>query len=177
MNCRNCGAPFVAVDESGNFRCDDCHAYLPAAAIEQQTTDGVRRTGRDLEENQCPRCETPLEIGLVNGIKVALCADCHGILLPRHDFAELVLQRRARFQGAADPGPPLNIDELHRPATCPACAERMETYPYGGPGAVVIDCCQSCDLIWMDAGELNRLERAPLPRDPEALSQSDTGLA
>ena len=161
MNCRNCGAPLVAVDATGNFRCDYCHAYLPASALEEETADGVRRTGRDLEDNLCPRCESALEVGLVDGMKVAMCVQCHGILLPRREFAGLVRHRRAQWQGASETAQPLNPQELHRAANCPACLHRMDTYPYAGPGAVVIDCCRECDLIWMDAGELSRLERAP----------------
>jgi Zn-finger nucleic acid-binding protein len=32
---------------------------------------------------------------------------------------------------------------------------------YYGPGNIVIDTCPPCDLVWLDAGELQRAIDAP----------------
>jgi Zn-finger nucleic acid-binding protein len=37
----------------------------------------------------------------------------------------------------------------------------METFEYYGPGNIVIDTCNSCDLIWLDYGELRKVVNAP----------------
>ena len=37
----------------------------------------------------------------------------------------------------------------------------MVTHPYLGPGAIVIDTCETCDCLWLDAGELKRVVDAP----------------
>lgn len=37
----------------------------------------------------------------------------------------------------------------------------MSTYPYCGPGNVVIDVCARCTLVWFDHGELGAIIRAP----------------
>jgi len=37
----------------------------------------------------------------------------------------------------------------------------MENHLYLGPGNVVIDTCNSCNLIWLDYGELNKVVNAP----------------
>jgi len=37
----------------------------------------------------------------------------------------------------------------------------MDTHLYGGPGNVIIDTCESCALMWLDYGELERMVRAP----------------
>jgi hypothetical protein len=37
----------------------------------------------------------------------------------------------------------------------------MATHPYYGPGNVVIDSCESCDLLWLDFGELKQIVDAP----------------
>jgi Zn-finger nucleic acid-binding protein len=37
----------------------------------------------------------------------------------------------------------------------------MDVHPYYGPGSQVIDSCPHCRLVWLDAGELAAIERAP----------------
>jgi Zn-finger nucleic acid-binding protein len=37
----------------------------------------------------------------------------------------------------------------------------MDTHYYAGPGNIVIDDCPSCELNWLDAGELMTIVRAP----------------
>jgi Zn-finger nucleic acid-binding protein len=37
----------------------------------------------------------------------------------------------------------------------------METHPYAGPGAVVIDFCRHCEVVWIDRGELLQIQQAP----------------
>lgn len=50
---------------------------------------------------------------------------------------------------------------LHRTLSCPRCAGRFDTYPYSGPGNVVIDNCTTCDLLWLDFGEMRQIIDAP----------------
>jgi len=55
----------------------------------------------------------------------------------------------------------------------------METHFYAGPGNVVMDSCENCELIWLDRGELMHIARAPDSREapPEfetALGDDDT---
>jgi hypothetical protein len=35
----------------------------------------------------------------------------------------------------------------------------MDTHPYSGGGNAVVDTCEECGLIWLDAGELAIIER------------------
>jgi Zn-finger nucleic acid-binding protein len=37
----------------------------------------------------------------------------------------------------------------------------MSTHPYFGPGSIVIDTCDACDLVWLDVGELKQVVDAP----------------
>jgi hypothetical protein len=34
----------------------------------------------------------------------------------------------------------------------------MDTHPYGGPGNVIIDNCERCELNWLDYGELAKVQ-------------------
>ena len=35
------------------------------------------------------------------------------------------------------------------------------THPHMGPGTIVIDTCDQCNLIWLDPGEFLRVINAP----------------
>jgi Zn-finger nucleic acid-binding protein len=37
----------------------------------------------------------------------------------------------------------------------------MDTHPYGGPGNIVVDNCEKCQIIWLDYGELKKVINAP----------------
>ena len=56
---------------------------------------------------------------------------------------------------------PLDRSELHRRLACPRCGRAFDTYPHLGPGAVVVDNCPKCDLIWLDFGEMRQIVDAP----------------
>jgi hypothetical protein len=77
------------------------------------------------------------------------------------DFAAIVRKRRARHSGTDGESSPLNPEELKRLIRCPICHARMDVHPHYGPGAVVIDSCSRCRVVWLDQGELAAIERAP----------------
>jgi Zn-finger nucleic acid-binding protein len=56
---------------------------------------------------------------------------------------------------------PPDPKELKRRIQCPQCHRAMDTHYYAGPGNIVIDDCASCELNWLDAGELMAIVRAP----------------
>ena len=68
---------------------------------------------------------------------------------------------RAQYQGPIVQTVPLNPRELETRLNCPACGDPMEVHPYYGPGAVVIDSCTHCKLVWFNHGEFDRIIRAP----------------
>jgi len=83
------------------------------------------------------------------------------VLLVDEDFAGLVQNRRANYSGSGVQPAPLEPVELQRHIDCPRCRTVMEVHPYYGPGNTVIDSCRTCGLIWLDQGEMSRMERAP----------------
>jgi Zn-finger nucleic acid-binding protein len=40
---------------------------------------------------------------------------------------------------------------------CPDCSAAMEKYGYMGIGAIQIDRCDRCDLVWLDTDELQNM--------------------
>jgi hypothetical protein len=45
--------------------------------------------------------------------------------------------------------------------SCPICEHPMLSHVYGGPGNLVLDTCEACQVNWLDPGELRRIARAP----------------
>ena len=110
----------------------------------------------------CPICfEQELEVGQLNGTQVCACEQCRGFLIDSQSFASLVRNGRRGFQGADDQPKPMNVEELASTIACPTCQQTMYTHPYHGPGNVVINSCNTCQLNWLDAGELAKIIRAP----------------
>jgi Zn-finger nucleic acid-binding protein len=89
------------------------------------------------------------------------CNKCKGLLLTRSTFRLTVETRRASATTAPDAPKPLNREELNRKLDCPRCNQKMMTHPYMGPGTIVIDTCDHCNIIWLDYGELGRVINAP----------------
>ena len=158
MMCQQCGAPMVLNREREYYFCEHCGAYHFPNSSEQ----GVRVLGEDPDQIQCPLCKVPLNMITVdNHFKGHQCPNCKGFLFHRMTFRNTIDSRRARATTPAEPQSMVNEEELHRRVNCPECAEVMETHPYLGPGTIVIDTCGSCNLIWLDYGEINKVINAP----------------
>jgi len=97
---------------------------------------------------QCRHCGTMICIEATPGVQ-------------RRTFAETVIGRRRAAATPAKTPVPTSRRELERRIACPACGARMITDWYYGPGNIVIDTCPACDLVWLDAGELQRAVDAP----------------
>jgi Zn-finger nucleic acid-binding protein len=141
------------------FRCAHCGTFHFPEAIE---ADGIRIVGAAPDAPKCPVCAVPMSHALLDeNYPIDFCVRCRGVLLPRASFAVVVLKRRAWATSPPNEPVPLDRRELERRLQCPRCQGRFETYPHYGPGAVVIDSCTRCDLIWLDFGEMRRIVDAP----------------
>lgn len=85
----------------------------------------------------------------------------------REHFGAIVNERRSRRVGLEQEDVrPIDPNACLRRLRCPACDGHMETHPYYGPGNVMIDSCAECDSVWLDHGELSRVERSSGGREP-----------
>ena len=107
-----------------------------------------RKSRRD-----CPRCEVPLEAqqraAAKSPVTVDICPKCHGLYLDHGELMLLTGNRPLEDLLVRE----LRIDTEDR-ALCPACFGFME---FETPLGVQLDICSSCQGIWLDAGELERL--------------------
>ncbi len=161
MNCPNCGAAMTLDPGRTHFRC----GYCETVHVPETDESGLIELGAD-HGLSCPRCKVRLKKGALDGGSVASCARCRGILFPADHFAGVVARRRAARSDSDVLPAPFDREELRRSTSCPRCGRRMDTHPYGGGGAAVIDSCPRCALVWLDAGELAVLARHA-PRRPD----------
>jgi Zn-finger nucleic acid-binding protein len=156
--------------------------------LDTPETDGIRVLETAGGAPPCPRCSTTLATAQLDDAHPArCCTKCRGILLPRATFAQVVYTRRTWATNQPVPPLPLNRRELERVVNCPGCSRRMDVHPYYGPGNVVMDSCTTCDLVWLDVGELKQISDAPgadrgvrkppIPREPAPLSPREAAVS
>jgi Zn-finger nucleic acid-binding protein len=142
----------MRLDEDKDFfNCDYCvSTYFP-----EKNEDGVRVLGEPAALS-CPLCAVPLVCAALSGCRIMYCTRCRGTLIMMGVFVELIQARRAQHEGVAATHAP-DPKGLQRRTICPQCHHPMDTHFYGGPGNVIIDACDRCDLNWLDAGELMQI--------------------
>jgi Zn-finger nucleic acid-binding protein len=183
MNCTNCGAALQLVESRRYLQCRHCDTYHFSDAVEAH---GIRIVAQLPDALDCPVCTTAMAHAVLdNDHPIDFCVKCRGVLLPRRSFAEVTHRRRAWTMSPPAAPVPLDREALGRHLLCPRCGGRFDTYPYGGPGNVVIDGCARCDLIWLDFGEMDQIVDAPgrdrgnrqMPRVSEATADGATSRA
>jgi Zn-finger nucleic acid-binding protein len=132
--------------------------------LDSPEIDGIRVLELPATPLSCVRCRGKLSMAQLDGAHpVQYCTTCRGALVPRPTFADVVYTRRTWATGAPVAPLPLDPAELQRVVHCPSCGSRMSTHPYYGPGNVIIDGCETCNLVWLDFGELKQIADAPGP--------------
>ncbi|MFC1997038.1 zf-TFIIB domain-containing protein [Chloroflexota bacterium] len=168
MNCKNCGGPMNLYREQDYYHCEYCNSFhFPSAS-----SDGIRLVGEAPEGTLCPNCRIPMDMAtLDDAYRGYQCKNCQGLLLSRGSFRMTIETRRAKATTPPEQPKPLNQEELNRKLDCPICDQVMSTHPYMGPGTIVIDTCDQCNVIWLDTGELERVVNSPGKDHGAGLSQ------
>jgi Zn-finger nucleic acid-binding protein len=154
MNCPDCDAAMLPVGNHPHFHCPSCgHFHFPDDA-----NDGATVTNQPVGA-ACPVCHLPLQSALIEEETVCYCDTCRGFLAPIDAFGRIVGKRRSRHGQHEQRTNPFDPAELRRALLCPDCGGRMDAHPYSGGGNAVVDTCEACALIWLDADELAVIER------------------
>ncbi len=108
----------------------------------------------------CPACQTALLSNKVDEFSVRLCPPCKGLLLPHVDAVKILDRswravkaedaEKMEFRVSPDAGSSKTV-------ACPDCRHTMEQYGYMGLKAIMIDRCDQCSLLWLDADELQNM--------------------
>ena len=115
---------------------------------------------------QCPTCQTPLRTMDYEGIRIDSCGDCGGTWLDAGELKHVVRAREVRFDpderraiASAAKITGIKMSEVDRAYTCPKCKEQTSAIHYGGDSGIIIDRCPACRGIWLDQGELEKIQQ------------------
>jgi len=116
----------------------------------------LNKKKRNPAERLCPKCrdkmhERPLG---ESGIKIDMCPTCHGMWFDRWELEGHLGGPDSEIMPGGD------ARVIERP--CPVCRAVMTNFTASGT-EVSVDMCEECKGIWLDAGELKRLEEASKP--------------
>jgi Zn-finger nucleic acid-binding protein len=139
--------------EGGMLVCDHCGSMDERAVAYDLETLGE-------SARPCPHCAKPLVDARIEGCPAQYSASCQGVLVEMREFVTLTDALRARAPRAGNVLPRTQHPGDRR-LSCPICGQPMLSHLYGGPGNLVLDTCEGCQVNWLDAGELQRIARAP----------------
>ena len=108
----------------------------------------------------CPICSVALSSATLEGCPLLCCSRCFGLLIERAWFTAVIDAARAHEPRASRPLP-RQQHPAERSIACPLCGQAMHGHIYAGPGNVVIDSCERCQVNWLDGSELRRIAIAP----------------
>ncbi len=108
----------------------------------------------------CPCCKIKLNRIQYEGLNIRQCKDCHGHLVTNSRLSSIQTRRRRSeddlLHEVVNEGPD-TIEKLR----CPACLRRMEKREKKiGSLRFFVDRCLDCQHIWLDKGELAKLQVA-----------------
>lgn len=108
----------------------------------------------------CPRCAKALEEEQLDELSFRCCRDCKGMLLLHTDLIGVLEKSWHAVPREKAETTSFRVTEgwQNEPKyNCPDCSQTMEKYGYMGIGAVQIDRCDPCALVWLDADELQNM--------------------
>lgn len=114
---------------------------------------------------QCPSCDATLETTDYEGVRIEICPGCDGEWLDAGELRHIVKVREVRFSpeqreavSAVTKIKPVPLKGYERNLVCPRCGGQTEPHNYGGDTGIVIDRCEGCGGVWLDGGELERIQ-------------------
>lgn len=112
---------------------------------------------------RCPRCGGYLSLNTLAGVEVHPCPRCGGIWFSKNELEQLAHRDPVvvRSLGALqDPIPEPGLAVVLEGLLCPRCAVPLRQFHYFWAPDLALDGCPSCHGVWVDDGELARLEEA-----------------
>ncbi len=111
---------------------------------------------------KCPACQRNLGTLMAGGVVLDVCQDgCGGIWFDQHELRKIVRYGETAPEPLASirRDPSVVVDTKAR-RMCPKCAPIiMQRRFYSVKGQIEIDECPKCGGIWLDAGELEAIQR------------------
>lgn len=106
---------------------------------------------------KCPVCdESKMKRLPYEGVPLFHCGACHGHLLFR-DQVDALKRRRQNNEEQLE-SEANDVASPHGELRCPKCLGPMKAAPSSKHSNVIWDHCPGCDLVWLDAGELAKIQ-------------------
>ncbi len=110
--------------------------------------------------SRCPRCKVPTQRMAYEGVDVRMCGECGGYWVEPMSLKAIANKRhtewteavKERFLELADRS---NATEK---LVCLSCAKTMVKEQFKEWDDIVIDLCRGCGGIWLDPGELEKIQ-------------------
>ncbi|MBF7074451.1 zf-TFIIB domain-containing protein [Glaciecola sp. MH2013] len=121
---------------------------------------------------ECPRSKTPLKKINVGKVPVYVSEQCGGVFLESSTLSLFECPTSERGQALVNHLSQFHDDTLDLSCriSCPSCADTVMLRRYHSPLHVVeIDECPGCGAIWLDTGELSKLQSLMLNEKERSL--------
>ena len=114
---------------------------------------------------RCPHCDTTLSTIDYEGVAIETCGSCGGEWLDDTELGHIVRIREETFSDeerrildGATKIPGIPVADAGRDIVCPTCSATTVPVNYGGDTGIIIDRCPECHGIWLDGGELEKVQ-------------------
>lgn len=119
----------------------------------------------------CPRCWEPLEEEtrkvFAGGVTIDVCPECSGVYLDEGEIKQLVGDRDLHGLLTS-----FASHVVESELACPNCDGRMDAQRLDiGNETTVVEVCTDCHGIWLDDGELGKLQATASEHDDLAFTQ------
>jgi Zn-finger nucleic acid-binding protein len=123
---------------------------------------------------QCPLCHQELTGVDYCGVHIETCPACGGDWVASDELGNIVKARQTRFtpeecmavaKAATIHGTPVTTSSRH--LSCPKCGGQTKVENYGYDSGIMIDRCDDCGGVWLDKGELDKIDEVVQGWDDE----------
>jgi len=109
---------------------------------------------------QCPKCEGRLTEYAHQGVKLDFCRSCGGSWFDPGEIAQYFLLN----QDLPDDAEPVHSFQYKKfRKTCPRDQSELKEFTY--TGSLLVDVCPKCKGVWLDPGEVKKLEQVAAQLD------------
>jgi Zn-finger nucleic acid-binding protein len=123
---------------------------------------------------RCPRCQTEMKRNNRDGLETDECPSCNGLWLDDGELVKILRNgcydvsesEKRQAEQAGKPG--VNKVERDSVELCPHCQGRMNPVNYDYASGIVVDTCPKGHGVWLDGGELQRIQAHRLAAEDKA---------
>ncbi len=106
----------------------------------------------------CPVCELPMQPLAAERVTLDGCLRCGGVFLERGELGALLQLTDEQYERLVSRLPMGLNPPRQGDLRCPRCSGRMHATAHGGDRDLIVDTCDACRSLWIDAKELPLLE-------------------